>query len=174
MKTKYFKQFAITEKQVSVEELRTIAQKQARMHELVRFSPIQHLSDGHFFLMDEISNMAIPYTDILWAEGIDSAHSFLHMKDGQTFTAPFSADGLFKFLLGANNLELIQISYRVFVSLDSIEKISRKELYIKGCVASFKIGKAYYNRVCYRLYNHLTKDIKKWRVEDYVRWKNRM
>lgn len=104
-----------------MEELRNIAQKQAQMQELVRFNPIQHLSDGHLFLMDEISNRAIPHTDILWAEGVDANHSFLYMKDGQIFTLSFSVDGLSKFLLEANKLGLVQISYRVFVSLASIE-----------------------------------------------------
>lgn len=49
MKTKYFKRFALTDRLVSIEELRHIAQMQARMDELVRYSPIQHLSDGYSF-----------------------------------------------------------------------------------------------------------------------------
>ena len=54
MKTKYFKRFALTDRLVSIEELRHIAQMQARMDELVRYSPIQHLSDGYSFSMDEV------------------------------------------------------------------------------------------------------------------------
>ena len=57
MKTKYFKRFALTDRLVSIEELRHIAQMQARMDELVRYSPIQHLSDGYSFSMDEFHSL---------------------------------------------------------------------------------------------------------------------
>lgn len=39
MKTKYFKRFALTDRLVSIEELRHIAQMQARMDELVKVQP---------------------------------------------------------------------------------------------------------------------------------------
>ena len=54
MDTKYFKRFSITTELVSIEELRPIAEMQARMDEMAKYSPIQHLSDGYNFSMDEV------------------------------------------------------------------------------------------------------------------------
>ena len=68
MKTEYFKRFALTDRLVSIEELRHIAQMQARMDELVRYSPIQHLSDGYSFSMDEVCDTEISFS-VLHVQG---------------------------------------------------------------------------------------------------------
>lgn len=90
MDTKYFKRFSITTELVSIEELRPIAEMQARMDELVRFSPIQYLTDGYSFSVEEIGEMEIPFSDIVWGEGVDAEHSYLHMKDGRTLALPLA------------------------------------------------------------------------------------
>ena len=94
MQTKYFKGFAITNELVSIEELRSIAQMQAKMDELVRYRPIQYLTDGYDFSMEEAGDPEIHFSDILWGEGIDAEHSCLHMKDGRTVALPFGTRGL--------------------------------------------------------------------------------
>ena len=89
METKYFKQFALTDRLVSIEELRYIAQMQARMDKLVRCSPIEHLSDGYSFSMDEVCDTEISFSDFLLAEGFNSDHSSLHMNKGETLSLTF-------------------------------------------------------------------------------------
>lgn len=84
MKTKYFKRFVLTDRLVSIEELRHIAQMQARMDELVKYSPIQHLSDDYNFSMDEVCDTEISFSYILWTEGVNAEHSTLYMKNGET------------------------------------------------------------------------------------------
>lgn len=98
METKYFKRFAIPTELVSIEELCYIAQMQARMNELVKYSPIQHLSDGYSFSMDEVCDTEISFSDIMWAEGVNAKHSLLHIKNGKTIALPFGTHGLEIFL----------------------------------------------------------------------------
>lgn len=171
MKTKYFKQFAITEKLISVEELRTTAQKQARMDELVRYCPIQHLSDGYSFSMDEICDTEISFSDIMWAEGVNAGHSSLHMKNGKTMALPFGSHGLETLLRDSREPHFLKISRNVFIPVSMIEKVSRKIVYLKGCDIPFKVSVNYYPVLFHGLYAYLTLGIEKWRVEDYVQWK---
>lgn len=170
MNTKYFKRFAITNELVSIDELRTIAQKQAQMDELVRYYPIQYLTDGCDFSMEEVCDTEIFYSDILWGEGIDAGHSSLHMKNGRTLMLPLGTRGL-KFLLDESNLHFTQINYYNFLSLSSIEKVSRKVVYLKECNIPFKVSPNYYFSFLHDVYTYLTEGIKKWQVKDYVRCK---
>ena len=139
MKTKYFKRFALTDRLVSIEELRHIAQMQARMDELVRYSPIQHLSDGYSFSMDEVCDTEISFSDILWAEGINAEHSSLHMKNGETIALPFGTHGLEILLSDSKEPRFLKISRDVFLPVSMIKKVSRKVVYLKGCNISFKV-----------------------------------
>ena len=127
MQTKYYKGFAITNELVSIEDLRSIAQMQAKMDELVRYRPIQYLTDGYDFSMEEAGDPEIHFSDILWGEGIDAEHSCLHMKDGRTVALPFGTRGLEILFRESKEKHFTQISYYVFLSIPSIEKISRKE-----------------------------------------------
>lgn len=157
-----------------MEELRTIAQKQARMDELVRYSPIQHLSDGYSFSMDEICDTEISFSDIMWAEGVNAKHSFLQMKNGKTIALPFGTHGLETLLRDSKEPHFLKISRNVFIPVSMIEKVSRKVVYLKGCDIPFKVSENYYPVLFHGLYTYLTLGIEKWRVEDYVQWKNRM
>ena len=144
MQTKYFKGFAITNELVSIEELRSIAQMQAKMDELVRYRPIQYLTDGYDFSMEEAGDPEIHFSDILWGEGIDAEHSCLHMKDGRTVALPFGTRGLEILFRESKEKHFTQISYYVFLSIPSIEKISRKAVYLKGCDIRFKVSRTYF------------------------------
>lgn len=172
METKYFKRFAITNELVSIEELRPIAQMQAKMDDLVRHRPIEYLTDGYNFLIEEVGDTEIPFSDILWGEGTDAEHSSLHMKNGRTLTLPFGRRGL-ETLLGESEEPLFtQISHKVFLSMPSIEKVSKKAVYLKGCDIQFKVSPNYYPALLHDVYRYLTAGTKKWQVKDYVRWKN--
>ena len=171
MKTKYFKRFALTYRLVSIEELRHIAQMQARMDELVRYSPIQHLSDGYSFSMDEVCDTEISFSDILWAEGINAEHSSLHMKNGETIALPFGTHGLEILLSDSKEPRFLKISRDVFLPVSMIKKVSRKVVYLKGCNISFKVSVTYFPNLFYGLYEYLTARIEKWCVQDYIRWK---
>lgn len=171
MKTKYFKQFAITDKLISVEELRTTAQMQARMDELVRYCPIQHLSDGYSFSMDEVCNTEISFSDVMWAEGVNARQSFLHMKNGKTMALPFGTHGLETLLNDSKEPRFLKISRNVFIPVSMIEKVSRKVVYLKGYDIPFKVSENYYPVLFHGLYAYLTLGIEKWRVEDYIQWK---
>lgn len=171
MKTKYFKRFAITDKLVSIEELRNIAQMQARMDDLVRYSPIQHLSDGYSFSMDEVCDTEISFSDILWAKGVNAEHSFLHMKNGKTIALPFGTHGLETLLRDSIEPHFLKISRNVFIPVSMIEKVSRKVVYLKGCDIPFKVSVTYSPVLIYSLYEYLTVGIEKWCVQDYICWK---
>lgn len=172
MQTKYYKGFAITNELVSIEDLRSIAQMQAKMDELVRYRPIQYLTDGYDFSMEEAGDPEIHFSDILWGEGIDAEHSCLHMKDGRTVALPFGKRGLEILFRESKEKLFTQISYYVFLSIPSIEKISRKAVYIKGCDIRFKVSRTYFPLLAHDVYMYLTEGIEKWRVKDYVQWKN--
>lgn len=171
MKTKYFKRFALTDKLVSIEELRHIAQMQARMDELVRYSPVQYLSDGYCFSMEEVCNAEISFSDILWAEGVNAEHSFLHMKNEKTISLPFGTHGLETLLSDSKEPCFLKISRSVFLPMSMIEKVSRKVVYLKGRDIPFKVSANYSPILFYRLYEYLTAGIEKWCVQDYIRWK---
>lgn len=172
MKTKYFKRFAITNNLVSIEELSSIAQMQAQMDELVRYLPMPYLTDGHSFFMEEISDKEILFSDILWGESINAKRSVLHMKDGQTITIPSGAKFLKSLFYDSIETRFTQIRHNVFLSVSSIEKVSRKIVCIKCCDIQFKVSPNYYDSFFYTVYKYLTTGVKKWRVEDYVRWKS--
>lgn len=172
MQTKYYKGFAITNELVSIEDLRSIAQMQAKMDELVRYRPIQYLTDGYDFSMEEAGDPEIHFSDILWGEGIDAEHSCLHMKDGRTVALPFGTRGLEILFRESKEKLFTQISYYVFLSIPSIEKISRKAVYLKGCDIRFKVSRTYFPLLAHDVYMYLTDGIEKWRVKDYVQWKN--
>ncbi len=172
MDTKYFKRFSITTELVSIEELRPIAEMQARMDELVRFSPIQYLTDGYSFSVEEIGEMEIPFSDIVWGEGVDAEHSYLHMKDGRTLALPFGTHGLESLLGNSNEPHFTKISRYVFLSILSIEKVSKKVVYLKGYNAPFNVSPNYYHHLVHDVYRFLTAGIPQWRVKDYVQWKN--
>lgn len=172
MRTKYFKRFAITTELVSIEELRPIAEMQARLSELVRYSPIQYLTDGYSFSMEELGDIEIPFSDITWGEGVNAEHSFLHMKDGRILALPFGTHGLESLLGDSKKTRFTQISRYVFLSIPSIEKISKKIVYIKGYDVPLKVSPNYYHSLVYDVYKYLTAEIPQWRVKDYVQWKN--
>lgn len=173
MKTKYFKRFAIPTELVSIEELRYIAQMQARMDELVRYIPIQHLSDGYSFSIDEVCDTEISFSDIMWAEGVNAEHSFLHMKNGKTIALPFGTHGLEILLRDSKEPCFLKISRNVFIPVSMIENVSRKVVYLKGCDIPFKVSVNYSPVLFYGLYEYLTVGIEKWCVQDYIRWKVR-
>lgn len=141
-----FRKFEITDEMVSIEELRSILQEQDKMEKLLKHDPIPFLTDGITFSVTEICDTEIHYSDILWAEGTDTKRSLLHMKDGQTYTLPFDKNGLVLFLCYSNELTFVRISKYNFVPISSIEKVSRKELYLKGCDRPFKIERPYYRK----------------------------
>lgn len=171
MKTKYFKRFALTDRLVSIEELRHIAQMQARMDELVRYSPIQYLSDGYCFSMDEVCDTEIPFSDILWAEGVNAEHSFLHLKNGETIALPFGTHGLETFISDSKEPRFLKINRSVFLPVSMIEKVSRKVVYLKGSDIPFKVSANYSPILSYGLYEYLTAGIEKWCVQDFIHWK---
>lgn len=171
MKTRYFRRFTLTDKLVSIEELRHIAQMQARMDGLVRYSPVQHLSDGYSFSMDEICDTEISFSDILWAEGVNAEHSFLHMKNGETIALPFGTHGLETLLGNSKEPRFLKICRSVFLPVSMIEKVSKKIVYLKGCDIPFKVSVTYFPILSYGLYEYLTAGIEKWCVQDYIRWK---
>ncbi len=168
METKYFKRFALTDRLVSIEELRHIAQMQARMDELVRYSPVQHLSDGYSFSMEEVCDTEISFSEILWAEGVNAEHSFLHMKNGETIALPFGTHGLETFLSDSKEPRFLKIRRSVFLPVSMIEKVSRKIVYLKGRDIPFKISVTYFPILFYGLYEYLTAGIEKWCVQDYI------
>lgn len=168
MKTKYFKRFALTDRLVSIEELRHIAQMQALMDELVRYSPVQHLSDGYSFSMEEVCDTEISFSEILWAEGVNAEHSFLHMKNGETIALPFGTHGLETFLSDSKEPRFLKIRRSVFLPVSMIEKVSRKIVYLKGRDIPFKISVTYFPILFYGLYEYLTAGIEKWCVQDYI------
>lgn len=169
MDTKYFKRFSITTELVSIEELRPIAEMQARMDELAKYSPIQHLSDGYNFSMDEVCDTEILFSDIMWAEGVNAEHSSLHMKDGKTIALPFGTHGLETLLGDSKEPHFLKISRNVFIPVSMIEKVSRKVVCLKGCDIPFKVSVNYFPVLFYGLYEYLTFGIEKWCVQDYIR-----
>lgn len=171
MKTKYFKRFTLTDRLVSIKELRHIAQIQVRMEELVRYSPVQHLSDGYSFSMEEVCDTEISFSDILWAEGINAVHSSLHMKNGETIALPFGTHGLETLLSDSKEPRFLKISRGVFLPVSMIEKVSKKVVYLKGCDVPLKVSVTYFPNLLYGLYEYLTAGIEKWCVQDYIRWK---
>ena len=131
MRTKYFKRFAITTELVSIEELRPIAEMQARMSELVRYSPIQYLTDGYSFSMEEFGDIEIPFSDITWGEGVNAEHSFLHMKDGRILALPFGTHRL-ESLFGNSKKIALYANQSLCIPLYPINgKNQQKIVYIK-------------------------------------------
>lgn len=171
MKTRYFKRFTLTDRLVSIKELRHIAQMQARMEELIRYSPVQHLSDGYSFSMDEVCDTEISFSDILWAEGVNAKHSSLHMKNEETIALPFGTHGLETLLSDSQEPRFLKISRGVFLPVSMIEKVSKKVVYLKGCDIPFKVSVTYFPILFYGLYEYLTAGIEKWCVQDYIHWK---
>lgn len=157
----YLKRFRIKDEMTSMEDLRSYMQKSVQMGKLLKRNPMIFLTDGITFWIDGICDTEISYSGILWAEGIDAKHSCLHMKDGQTYTLPFGPSGLAHFLLYSDELSFVRISQYNFVPIGSIEKVSRKELYLKGCDTPFKIGAAYFKDFYYSLYNYLSEEVSK-------------
>jgi len=152
MGKKYLKRFSITDKVVSMEELRTFF----KMERLVYYSPIPYFSDGVSFLMNEICEKELYYSDILWAEGINSKQSVLHMKNGQQFTVPFGIGGLRHFISNAiDTLFFVQISRFVFVSLTRIKQVSRTKLYLKDSNMPLIIGRIYFKPFYFALRDYL-------------------
>ena len=94
------------------------------------------------------------------------------MKDGRTVALPFGTRGLEILFRESKEKLFTQISYFVFLSIPSIEKISRKAVYIKGCDIRFKVSRTYFPLLAHDVYMYLTEGIEKWRVKDYVQWKN--
>lgn len=172
METKYFKRFAITNELVSIEELRNIAQMQVQMDDLVRYRPIQYLTDGYDFLIDEVGDTKISFSEILWAEGVNAEHSFLHLKNGKAIALPFGAHGLETLLGDSKELRFLRINRNTFIPVPMIEKVSKRAVYLKGCDIQFKVSPNYYPALLHDVYRYLTAGIKKWQVKDYVRWKN--
>ena len=168
MKTKYFKRFAITDKLVSIEELRNIAQMQARMDDLVRYRPIQYLTDGYDFLIDEVGDTKISFSEILWAEGVNAEHSFLHLKNGKAIALPFGAHGLETLLRDSEKLRFVRITRNTFIPVSMIEKVSKKVVYLKEWDIPLKVSANYYPALYYDLYEYLTTGIEKWCVQDYI------
>ena len=117
---------------------------QAKMDELVRYRPIQYLTDGYDFSMEEAGDPEIHFSDILWGEGINAEHSCLHMKDGRIVALPFGTCGLEILFRESKEKHFTQISYYVFLSIPSIEKISRKAVCLKGCDIRFKVSRTYF------------------------------
>lgn len=131
MRTKYFKRFTITTKLVSIDELRPIAEVQARMNELVRYSPIQYLTDGYSFSMEEFGDIEIPFSDITWGEGVNAEHSFLHMKDGRILALPFGTHRL-ESLFGNSKKIALYANQSLCIPLYPINgKNQQKIVYIK-------------------------------------------
>ena len=173
MKTKYFKNFEITTELVSIEGLRIVAEMQARMDELVRYRPIQYLTDGYDFSIEEIGNAEISFSDITWGKGINMKHSILHLKDGRTLELPFGTHGLESLLTGSIEHLFTKIDRYTFLSISSIEKNSKKIVYLKGIDVPFSVSPNYYHLLVHDVYRYLTAKVTKWRVKDYVQWRMR-
>ena len=116
---------------VSIDELRPIAEVQARMNELVRYSPIQYLTDGYSFSMEEFGDIEIPFSDITWGEGVNAEHSFLHMKDGRILALPFGTHRL-ESLFGNSKKIALYANQSLCIPLYPINgKNQQKIVYIK-------------------------------------------
>lgn len=154
-----FKKFRITDEMVSIEELRSILHEQAKMERLLKYDPIPFLTDGITFLIAKICNTEIHYSDILWAEGIDAKHSLLHMKNGQAYMLPFGPEGLASFLCYSDESQFVRISKYNFVPIGSIERVSRKKLYLKGGDTPFRIEKYCFGDFYCSLRNYLDEQL---------------
>lgn len=145
----------------------------ASTNELVKYSPILHLSDGYSFSKDEVCDTGILFSDIMWPEGVNAKHSLLHIKNGKTIALPFGTHGLEIILRDSKEAHFLKISRNMFIPVSMIEKVSRKVVCLKGCDIPFKVSVNYFPVLFCGLYEYLTSGIEKWCVQDYIRWKAR-
>ena len=122
--------------------------------------------------MEEVNDKEFLFSDILWGESINAKCSVLHMKDGQTITLPSDAKFLESLFYDSIETRFTQIRRNVFLSVSSIEKVSRKIVCIKCCDIQFEVSPNYCHDFFCTVYKYLTAGVKKWRVEDYVCWKS--
>ena len=136
----YLNDFSLTNEPVSIEELHSFVQ----MQKLVSNYPIPFFTDGYYFFVDEVCDEKMYYADIAWAETVKTNQSLIHMKDGKSFALPISALGTRRFLSNSKMPWFVQINISTFVSLVSIEMVSKQAVCLKECDKIFKISKAYF------------------------------
>ena len=143
----YLKSFSLTNDPVSIEELHSFVQ----MQKLVSDYPIPFFTDGYYFFVDEVGDEKMYYADIAWAETVKTNQSLIHMKDGKSFALPISALGTRRFLSNSKVPWFVQINISTFISLSSIEMVSKQAVCLKECDTPFKIGKTYFKPFFYSL-----------------------
>lgn len=165
MELKNWKRFSLTDTIVTVEELSSIVKADARMIYLLRRSPMFYLTDRYSFLIKEICDKKISYSDISWAEGINANQSRIHLKDGRVFDLPFGNSGLSKFLHESIGVEFTQIGQYDYITYDAIEKLSRNVVYVKGCDVPIKIGASHLKSFYYFLFEYFAGKNEKYFIE---------
>ena len=96
------------------------------------------------------------YADIAWAETVKTNQSLIHMKDGKSFALSISALGTERFLSNSKVPWFVQINISTFVSLASIEMVSKQVVCLKECDMIFKISKTYFKPFFYKLREFLS------------------
>ena len=148
----YLKGFSLTNETVSMEELHSFVQMQKQVSDY----PIPFFTDGYYFFVDDVCDEKMYYADIAWAETVKTNQSLIHMKDGRSFALPISALGTRRFLSNSKVPWFVQINISTFVSLASIEMVSKQAVCLKECDTIFKISKTYFKPFFYKLREFLS------------------